>query len=86
MAIAKQCDRCGKFYNYYLTSGADVHEGDDMYNALKRVQMNRTGSYVLSDSSPIDLCKECMHEFDNFMDMKKNDSTNSTVMFNNRYK
>jgi hypothetical protein len=80
MAIAKQCDRCGKFYSYYLASG------DDIYNALKRVQMNRTGSYVLSDSSPIDLCKECMYEFDNFMDMKKNDSINSTVMFNNRYK
>lgn len=86
MAIAKQCDRCGKFYNFYLASDADIHKGTNMYNALKRVQMNRTSTYMFSDSLPIDLCKECMYEFNNFMDMKKNDSTNSTVMFNNRYK
>ena len=49
MAIAKQCDRCGKFYNFYLASDADIHKGTNMYNALKRVQMNRTSTYMFSD-------------------------------------
>lgn len=78
MSIAKQCDRCGKFYGYYITSDAGK------YNALKRVNMTDTAA--LSSSPCIDLCKECMHDFDNFMDMKENDSTDQTIIFNNRYK
>lgn len=34
MAIVKQCDRCGKFYNPYPMSN-----NPNMYNALRRVQM-----------------------------------------------
>lgn len=69
MAIVKQCDRCGKFYNHYPT------EGPSMYNALRRIKMNDIDTFVRSSSLPIDLCKECMWEFDKFMDMKKLDSS-----------
>lgn len=81
MAIAKKCDRCGKFYGYYITSDAGK------YNALKRVNMNMTDTAALSCSPCIDLCKECMHDFDNFMSMKESDPTDRTIIFNNiKYK
>lgn len=64
MAIVKQCDRCGKFYNPYPISNKP-----QMYNALRRVKMSDSNLTELSKSSHIDLCKECMCEFDKFMDM-----------------
>lgn len=64
MAIVKQCDRCGKFYTPYPMSN-----NPNIYNALRRVQMTDSNMVELITSSPIDLCKECMCEFDKFMDM-----------------
>lgn len=64
MAIVKQCDRCGKFYNPYPMSN-----NPNMYNALRRVQMTDSNMVELITSSPIDLCLDCICEFDKFMDM-----------------
>lgn len=74
MAIVKQCDRCGKIYNHYPMSNSA-----NIYNALKRVRTNPSNTGDLTYSLPIDMCRECMIEFDKFINMsdmkyaKKND-------------
>ena len=68
MAIAKQCDRCGKFYNPYPMSN-NPNNNPNMYNALRRIRMNNSNMVELTGSSPIDLCEECMSEFDKFINM-----------------
>lgn len=66
MAIVKQCDRCGKIYNHYSTTGSKVE-----YNAFMLVVTNCSNTVELEHSSPLDLCKKCMRELGDFMDMKK---------------
>ena len=73
MAIVKRCNRCGKTYNHYQ---------HDNYNAIKRVKTDATNTFIFCSSTPIDLCEECMHEFDKFMDIKEINSTKQTVIFN----
>lgn len=60
MALAKKCGRCGKYYDPYPT-GAKVKR-----NAVARVTLNSKGG-VSGNDDPIDLCEDCMSEFDRFM-------------------
>lgn len=60
MALAKKCDRCGKMYEHYPT-GAKITR-----NAIARVTISTKGE-VRGNDTPMDLCKECMAEFDKFM-------------------
>lgn len=64
MAIVKQCDRCGKFYKPYLMTN-----NPNIYNSLRRINMTDSNTVELTSSSPIDLCRECMIEFDKFINM-----------------
>lgn len=68
MALAKKCDRCGKLYEHYPTGNKTE------YNAIKRISKSNNGS-ICSEEHSIDLCPECMSEFDNFMIGGKFDAT-----------
>lgn len=60
MALAKICDRCGKYYRYYP-------EGNkERYNVIRKCKIGKDGGLLYS-SDIIDLCPECMDEFNNFM-------------------
>lgn len=57
---AKKCTRCKKLYEHYPT-GRKIE-----YNAISRLYKNSNGRTVHSGSD-IDLCRDCMNEFDKFM-------------------
>lgn len=64
MALAKKCDRCGKFYDYYPI-------GDKVqYNALRMIQKKITGETKNSHAA-YDLCSDCMYAFAKFITEKK---------------
>lgn len=60
MAMAKKCDRCGKLYEHY-PKGKLIGN-----NAIRRLCKNEYGGIIFQDNT-IDLCQECMSEFDKFM-------------------
>lgn len=63
MALAKKCDRCGKFYENYPIGCAS-----GPYNTIGQFQ--RTGYECIinsCDSTMYDLCQECMAEFEKFI-------------------
>ena len=59
MAIARKCDRCGKFYEYYPKGNKVQHNG------VQRIYITITGDY--DSGKQCDLCPECMKAFDEFM-------------------
>lgn len=59
MAIARKCDRCGKFYDHY-SKGVNT-----LYNGAQRMHRDLGGSFGYEKS--FDLCPECMDAFDEFM-------------------
>ena len=68
MALANKCDRCGKFYEHYPT-------GNKMeYNAIGRISKYSSGA-ICSEDYSLDLCPECMSEFNKFMNESKFDAT-----------
>ena len=60
MALAKKCDRCGKMYEHYPKGTKIVR------NSVSRVTINDKGE-IRGNDTPMDLCEECMAEFDKFM-------------------
>ena len=60
MGMAKICDRCGKYYRHYPDGNKE------QYNGIGKTLTNQNGNldYV---GKIIDLCPECMDEFNNFM-------------------
>lgn len=60
MAFAKKCDRCGKLYEPYPTGKKTEN------NALRRVRIDPDG-YICSQDNTLDLCPECMAEFNKWM-------------------
>lgn len=71
MAVVKQCDRCGKFYNHYAKRKLD------RYNAFRLVRTNESDTLEIPCPSLFDLCEQCMRELGDFMnlrDTKKIDS------------
>ena len=61
MAIAKKCDRCGKFYEHYPIGNIPGE-----YNAIEKVRLGKNGA-VEYRSSDMDLCPDCMYSFVKFM-------------------
>lgn len=61
MAIAKKCDRCGKFYEHY-----PVGNQPGEYNGIAKVRLGKNGA-VEYRCSDIDLCQDCMNAFNKFM-------------------
>lgn len=80
MAIAKKCDRCGKFYEHY-----HVGNWSGEYNAIEKVKLGKYGA-VEYRSSDMDLCQDCMYAFVKFMkgskivEDKNNRQRNEKVM------
>lgn len=65
MALAKKCDRCGKLYEHYPMGNKT------QWNAIRKIQRNTVGDTVNGAYTPtIDLCPECMNEFEKFMSIK----------------
>lgn len=80
MALAKRCDRCGKFYVWYLASSTenehiksefieDQH-GDSLVcggaNAIVLCKNSHIGKRI-KDIATLDFCPECLKAFDAFM-------------------
>lgn len=61
MALAKKCDRCGKFYEHYPVGNIPGE-----YNAIEKVRLGKNGA-VEYRSSDMDLCPDCMYSFVKFM-------------------
>ena len=59
MAIARKCDRCGKFYEYYPKGNKVQHNG------VQRIYRHKNGN--LGYETTFDFCPECMSAFDEFM-------------------
>lgn len=80
MAIAKKCDRCGKFYEHY-----PVGNWPGEYNAVAKVRRGSNGGTEYT-SKPLDLCPDCMYAFVKFMkgskivEDKNNRQRNEKVM------
>lgn len=80
MAIAKKCDRCGKFYEHYPIGNIPGE-----YNAIEKVRLGKNGE-VEYRSSDMDLCPDCMYSFVKFMkgskivEDKNNRQRNEKVM------
>lgn len=71
MALAKKCDRCGKLYEHYPMCNKTE------CNAIRKIQRNPVGDTVHSAYTPtIDLCPECMNEFEKFMSVKFQEDKN----------
>ena len=62
MALAKKCDRCGKFYEHYPKGNKSQS------NAIRKVQKDDTGGTVNAFANwVIDLCPECMNSFEKWL-------------------
>ena len=59
MAIARKCDRCGKFYDHYSKGNKEK------YNGVQRMYRDLGGSFRYGES--LDFCPECITAFDDFM-------------------
>ena len=59
MAIARKCDRCGKFYEFYPMG----HKSQ--CNGVQRIYRHKNGN--LEYEGKHDVCPECMSAFDEFM-------------------
>lgn len=65
MSIARKCDRCGKLYEHYPRGAKS------QYNAIRKIQRDIIGGTTNAYNDwVVDLCSECMNEFDNFMTAK----------------
>lgn len=60
-----KCDRCGKTYDHYALLSNEIYGA--AYNSLKRCCRDSCGHEHETDIPTIDLCPDCMHEFDWFM-------------------
>lgn len=62
MALAKKCDRCGKFYKDYPTGN------EPQCNTIGLFQRNGYGDVINTCYSvSYDVCPECMEEFEKFI-------------------
>lgn len=84
MALAKRCDRCGKFYEWYLASSTENEHIESKFiegqhsdslvcggaNAIVLCQNSCIGERIKTIRS-IDLCPECLQAFDAFINPLK---------------
>lgn len=55
MSLAKKCDQCGNLYEHY---------------PIRKIQRNIVGETIAKYDLMIDLCPECMDNFEKFMTAK----------------
>ena len=60
MALAKKCNRCGKYYDPYPNLNSN------QCNGIRKCFICDNGT-VRYNNDAIDLCQECMDAFDDFM-------------------
>ena len=66
MAMAKKCDRCGKLYEHYPKSNKS--QSNAISVTLRKIQRDDLGGTMNAYNEwMMDLCQECMSEFDKFM-------------------
>lgn len=65
MALAKQCDRCKRYYEYYETTDCKFPGR----NGIMTVMTTRKGACLISNNA-IDLCPDCLVSFIDWLDMK----------------
>lgn len=63
MAIAKKCDRCGKFHDTY-----NSEEDSKKINSIIPANANYKNQYY--SHKIINLCPDCMYEFKNWLKNK----------------
>lgn len=68
MAIAKICDRCGKFYEIYNEQNDVNHP-----NGFMLLNIDEKGRYCSHDV--IDLCPECTDSLNKWMHLAKDETT-----------
>lgn len=65
MAVAKKCDRCGKFYDHY-----PIGNQSGIYNSVCRLRTDGfEANKILYQERHHDLCPDCMDDFKTFMEM-----------------
>ena len=60
MAMAKKCDRCGKFYETYNT-----RNNRENISGIMTLNLDDQGKYYYHE--PLDLCPECKDAFEKWM-------------------
>lgn len=63
MAIAKKCDRCGKYYEPY-----NFACDSEKINGVKTLNIDDNGKYFAQDT--LDFCPECCEEFNIWLNRK----------------
>ena len=73
MAVAKKCDRCGKFYEYYAGRNTEFKKSGKS-NGLVLLDYDTKGGYWVNKS--YDLCPECMRKLEAFLIRNEEDNSN----------
>ena len=63
MALAKKCDRCGKFYDEY-----NFAKDDKNINGIMTLNLDEHDDYYAHD--PLDLCPSCKDSFEKWLNKK----------------
>lgn len=66
MAIAKKCDRCGKYYEPYRDNGKHNINNDVNGIAFVHIKLNDGYSGIPADGH--DLCRDCLDKVIEFID------------------
>ena len=65
MALAKRCDRCGRFHEHYKGEALGCNT-----NAISLMNINHLNNYV-EDSKLFNLCPQCLEELVIFITSNK---------------
>lgn len=61
MALAKKCDRCGKFHDHYEHNILGINA-----NAVTLIRINDVNNHITS-SQMYNLCPQCLEDFETFI-------------------
>lgn len=67
MALAKKCDRCGKFHEYY--DGCKEFKNSEEANGVILIDRDLNNKYYTRKS--YDLCPDCMRKLERFIKNKE---------------
>lgn len=71
MANARQCDRCGLYFNPLRIDHLMCRFRNPAFISKEDAKQNKVGSYLLQHEPPdaiMDLCPKCAEDFELFMD------------------
>ena len=63
MALAKKCDRCGKFYDEY-----NFEKDNKNINGITTLNLDAKGDYYIHKT--LDLCPSCNDSFEKWLNKK----------------